>query len=109
MWNLISGNKIIDRKLKQEAHRKHLRALHSIKPSIDNRTPSEYSFLYSRPKATQLKLGSTVPNKERQNDIENHNTILVERMMHSSSYIRPRKSVQIKDSLNAPYRSRLER
>lgn len=64
MWNLISGNKIIDRKLKQEAHRKHLRALHCIKPSIDNKSPSEYSFLYSRPKATQIKQGITVPSKK---------------------------------------------
>lgn len=61
MWNLVSGNKIIDRKLKQEAHRRHLRALHTIRGSIDNRPPSEYSFLYSRPKATQKKLGTVGP------------------------------------------------
>ena len=39
MWNLMSSNRIIDRKLKQEAHRKHRKALNTVKPSIDNRAP----------------------------------------------------------------------
>ena len=30
-------------------------------------------------------------------------------MMHSSSYIRPKKNVLLKDSLNSGYRSRVER
>lgn len=58
MWNIVGGNRIIDRKLKQEAHRKHLQALHSVKATINNKPPSEYSFLYSRPKANQQKIGT---------------------------------------------------
>ena len=30
-------------------------------------------------------------------------------MMHSSSYLRPKKNVMMKDSLNSGYRSRVER
>lgn len=39
MWNLVSANRIIDKRLKQEAHRKHLRALNTIKSSLNNKTP----------------------------------------------------------------------
>jgi hypothetical protein len=39
MWNVVSGNRLIDRRRKQEAQRRHLRALHKVKPSIDNHTP----------------------------------------------------------------------
>jgi len=39
MWNLVSGNRLIDRRLKQEAHRKHKHALNSIKSSINNVAP----------------------------------------------------------------------
>jgi hypothetical protein len=35
----MSGNRIIDRKLKQEAHRKHMRALNTVKSTINNKTP----------------------------------------------------------------------
>ena len=48
-------------------------------------------------------------NIERQTDIESQNTILVERMMQSSSYSRPKRDTLLKDSLNAVYRGRLER
>jgi hypothetical protein len=57
MWNIVSGNRLIDRRMKQEAHRRHVQALYTIKPSIDNAPPSEYSFLYSRPKAKMQKIG----------------------------------------------------
>ena len=46
---------------------------------------------------------------ERQVDIENHNTILVDRMMHSSSYLRPKKQPLLKESLNSGLRSRVDR
>lgn len=39
MWNVLSGNRLIDRRRKEEAHRKHLLALNAIKPMIDNRSP----------------------------------------------------------------------
>lgn len=57
MWNIITSNRLLDKKRKQEAQRKHLAALRNIKPSIDNVEPQGYSFLYSRPKARMMKLG----------------------------------------------------
>ena len=57
MWNIVSSNRLIDKKLKHEAHRKHVLALHTMKSSLNNNSPSQYSFLYSRPKAQQLRLG----------------------------------------------------
>lgn len=36
MWNIITSNRLLDKKRKQEAQRKHLNALRNIKPSIDN-------------------------------------------------------------------------
>ena len=60
MWNRVSGNKLLERKRKEEAFRKHVRALNTVKPMIDNSCPKEYSFLYSRPKAHQMKLGSAI-------------------------------------------------
>ena len=63
MWNLVSSNRLIDRRQKQEAHRKHLLALNTIKASLDNGSPSQYSFLHSRPKAHQLKMGTCLPNQ----------------------------------------------
>ena len=59
MWNLVSGNRLIDRRAKQEAHRRHIVALNTMKSSINNAPPSQYSFLYSRPKAQQLKFCKT--------------------------------------------------
>lgn len=61
MWNMVGSNRLIDKRLKQDAHRKHMQALHTMKPSLDNAAPSQYSFLYSRPKAHQLKLGTDYP------------------------------------------------
>ena len=61
MWNLVSGNRLIDRRLKQDAHRKHILALNNMKSSINNASPSQYSFLYSRPKAHQLKFCKDFP------------------------------------------------
>lgn len=55
MWNVMSGNKLLDRKRKEEAHHKHIRALYSVKSQINNSTPPQYSFLYTRSKANQLK------------------------------------------------------
>ena len=40
MWNMISGNRLIDRKRKEEAHRRHKLALFQIRGQIDNKTPS---------------------------------------------------------------------
>ena len=59
MWNVVSGNRLLDKRRKQEAQRKHLTALNQIKSMIDNNTPQEYSFLYTRPKAYQKKQGTT--------------------------------------------------
>lgn len=39
MWNVISGNRLIDRKRKQEAQRKHVAALNNIKSLVNNSTP----------------------------------------------------------------------
>lgn len=39
MWNIISGNRVLDRKRKEEAHRKHISALHNIKSQIDTASP----------------------------------------------------------------------
>ena len=46
---------------------------------------------------------------ERQLDIENHNSILVERMMKSTSYVRPKHDALLKESLNSIYRNKVER
>jgi hypothetical protein len=48
-------------------------------------------------------------HSERQAAIENDNNVLVEKMMSSSSYIRPAKDARRKDSLNSIYRSRVDR
>ena len=58
MWNVIVGNRLIDRKRKAEAQKRHVKALNNIRSLIDNSTPNEYSFLNSRPKAHQLKQGT---------------------------------------------------
>jgi len=39
MWNVISGNRLIDKRRKQEAQRKHITALNKIKSMIDNHSP----------------------------------------------------------------------
>lgn len=51
----------------------------------------------------------SLPHPERQNQVENQNTLLVERMMHSSSLVRSQKGALMKDSLNSGYRSRKDR
>lgn len=48
-------------------------------------------------------------HSERQADIESHNTILVERMMRNTSYIKTRNDTFFKDTLNGEYKSRLSR
>lgn len=55
MWNVLSGNRLIDRRRKEEAQKKHLIALNKVRSQINNSAPREYSFLNSRPKANQLK------------------------------------------------------
>jgi len=40
MWNYIASNRILDKKRKQEAQRKHLQALNNIKSQINNTRPS---------------------------------------------------------------------
>lgn len=46
---------------------------------------------------------------ERDADISTQNTILVEKMMRSTSYVRSRQESYLKDTLNGEYRSRLSR
>jgi hypothetical protein len=62
MWNMISGNRLLDRKRKEEAQRKHIIALNNVKSKINNSAPKEYGFLYSRPKARQLKFCTPTVN-----------------------------------------------
>ena len=52
----MTSNRLLDKKRKQQAQRKHLTALKNIKGSLDNSQPSKYNFLYSRPKARLMKL-----------------------------------------------------
>lgn len=40
MWNIVSGNRILDRRRKEEAQRRHLIALNRVKPMVDNHTPN---------------------------------------------------------------------
>jgi hypothetical protein len=39
MWNIVSGNRVIDRRRKSQAHRRHLDALLKAKPQINNLAP----------------------------------------------------------------------
>lgn len=50
MWNIITSNRLVEKKKRQQAQRKHLNALRNIKPSIDNDQPQNFRFLYTRPK-----------------------------------------------------------
>lgn len=59
MWNVLCGNRLIDKRRKESAQRKHITALNEVKSIINNHTPNQYSFLYSRPKAYQKKQGIT--------------------------------------------------
>lgn len=45
MWNRIASNRILDKKRKEEAQRKHLENLRNIKSQVNNSTPRQYLFL----------------------------------------------------------------
>jgi hypothetical protein len=62
MWNTISGNRLIEKRRKEEAHRKHIKALYNIRGKIDNSAPQYFSFLYTRPKSNLLKMGKIYLN-----------------------------------------------
>lgn len=57
MWNVRSGNKLVERNLKEAAQKKHIEALRKIRGQVDCSSPKQYSFLYSRLKAQQIKNG----------------------------------------------------
>ena len=69
MWNMTSGNRLIDRKRKESAQKKHLLALNNVKSQVDNSAPREYVFLYTRPKANLTKQGNPISIAERQLNI----------------------------------------
>lgn len=56
MWNRASSNRYLDKLAKQEAYRKHISTLYNVKSTIDNKPPKEFTFLNTRPKATQKKI-----------------------------------------------------
>lgn len=58
MWNKVSANRIIDLRIKREAQRRHAIALANVKCSLDNASPQRCDFLYSRPKARTIQLGT---------------------------------------------------
>ena len=70
MWNIKASNRVLDLKWKQEAQRKHLKSLKSMKAQVNTSAPRRYSFLDSRPKSKQLKYGINCLNVERQRDID---------------------------------------
>ena len=56
MWNKVSSSKIIDRKTKLYAYKKHRHNLKNVRSSINNSSPKVYDFMNTRPKAKMLKL-----------------------------------------------------
>ena len=65
-----------------------------MKSSIDNGSPPEYAFLKTKPKVE-------VKKRQREDEIEKTNNILVDKMTKNISNIKGSRSVYVKDSLNA--------
>ena len=58
MWNIMSSNRILDLKWKQQAQKRHRRALNNVKSSTNTSCPKKYSFLETKPKRKQLQRGN---------------------------------------------------
>jgi hypothetical protein len=55
MWNVISSNRILDRKMKEKSYLQHKKTLLQIKSQIDNQSPQKFNFLFTKPKTKQLQ------------------------------------------------------
>ena len=56
MWNKVTSSKIVDKKIKLYAYKKHKHNLKNVRSTIDNSSPKEYDFINTKPKAKMLKL-----------------------------------------------------
>jgi hypothetical protein len=115
MWNKAASNRYLDKLSKQEAYRKHISTLYNVKSSIDNKPPKEFTFLNTRPKAMQKKIGIFLMNiLEQQETIENNNKVLVSQMKKNMSSIQIMKknipsTIYTKDSLSATVNKKKDR
>ena len=57
MWNVRSGNRLVDRNMKETAHRKHLLALRRVRGMVEHSSPKLYPFVYTKPKTNQMRPG----------------------------------------------------
>lgn len=60
MWNVKSGNRLVERARTESAHRRHLQALGKVKGLVDHSSPQQHPFLYSRLKQKQIQMGTSV-------------------------------------------------
>ena len=85
MWNIMSSNRILDLKWKQQAQKRHRQALKNVRSSTNTSCPKKYSFLDSKPKRKQIQRGNHHKYIERKMEIESHNSMLVGRMINTTS------------------------
>mmetsp|Transcript_22134 Transcript_22134/g.50593 ORF Transcript_22134/g.50593 Transcript_22134/m.50593 type:complete len:219 (-) Transcript_22134:188-844(-) len=75
VWNTSAANRIVDEKLLRERHDKHLKALSTIQPSVDNRPPAEFQHLKDKLKTKKLQ-------EDRAAEIQLENRILLQKMLN---------------------------
>jgi hypothetical protein len=95
MWNLVSSNPVLDRRLKykvsmsvRKARKKHIDALNNMKGQMTITEPLRPKFLMSKQKSRQLEACTNHrSNSERRGDIHHSNDILIDKMIKAETSV----------------------
>ncbi|CAH1792273.1 unnamed protein product [Owenia fusiformis] len=68
-----AGNKLLQKRWAEQAHRLHVQKMHSMKPGLDNSPPKRYPHLVLRLKKVQME-------ENRQAEIDHDNKLLLQKM-----------------------------
>ena len=73
-WTLTTVNRLCAQKEDQHKHETHLRHIATVRPSVDNNSPKRYPHLQHKLKTRELQ-------KDRANEIQLENRILLQKML----------------------------
>jgi len=75
VWNVLSGNRIIQERSREAQQYKHIQAIHSCKGLVDHKAPQEHPHITKKLKTKKLQ-------EDRAAEIQLENRILLQRMLN---------------------------
>lgn len=75
VWNMSHCNRLVNERMENSKHERHIRALEQSRGMVDSQAPKEHAHLRSKPKTRKLQ-------EDRASEIQLENRILLQKMLN---------------------------